>query len=54
MVCIAMCGPGAMQVQERVVEAFEATGIPVPTIYEGGPETQLEIARVADGAWASP
>jgi len=54
MVCVAMRGPGAMKVQERVVQAFEATGIPVPAIYEGGPEPTLEIARVANGVWASP
>lgn len=54
MVCIAMRGPSAMQVQERVVETFEATGIPVPSIYEGGPEPQLELARVANGRWATP
>jgi len=54
MVCIAMRGPSAIDVQERVVEAFEATGIPVPTIYEGGPEPQLVLARVVDGKWADP
>ena len=43
-----------MAVQERVVEVFEKTGIPVPAIYEGGPEPQLELARVADGTWSSP
>jgi hypothetical protein len=54
MVCIAMSGPSAIQVQERVVEAFEATGIPVAAIYEGGPEPQLELARVVGGRWAEP
>ena len=54
MVCIAMSGPSAIEVQEKMVETFEATGIPVPAIYEGGPEPQLEIARVVNGRWASP
>ena len=43
-----------MEVQEAIVETFEKTGIPVPSIYEGGPEPQLELARVADGVWTSP
>ena len=54
MVCIGMRGPSAIKVQEKVVEAFEATGIPVPTIYEGGPEPQLELAKVVNGKWATP
>jgi hypothetical protein len=54
MVCIGMSGPSAIKVQEKVVETFEATGIPVPTIYEGGPEPQIELAKVTNGKWASP
>jgi len=54
MVCIAMCGPSTVNVQEKIVEAFEATGIPITAIYEGGPEPQLEIAKVVDGKWTSP
>ena len=54
MVCIGMRGPGAMGLQERIVEAFEKTGIPVPAIYEGGPEPQLELARASGGRWSSP
>jgi hypothetical protein len=54
MVCIGMQGPGAMEIQERIVETFEKNGIPVPAIYEGGPEPQLELARVVDGVWSSP
>jgi len=54
MVCIAMRGPSAIRVQEKVVETFEATGIPVPTIYEGGPEPQLKLAIVTNGKWATP
>ena len=54
MVCIGMSGPSAIKVQEKLVETFEATGIPVPTIYEGGPEPQLELAKVTNGKWATP
>ncbi len=54
MVCIGMSGPAAVRVQEKLVETFETTGIPVPTIYEGGPEPQLELARVTNGRWATP
>jgi len=54
MVCIGMRGPSAITVQERIVETFEATGIPVPAIYEGGPEPQLELAKVKNGVWATP
>jgi len=54
MVCIGMTGPSAMAVQEKVVEVFEKTGIPVPAIYEGGPEPQIELARVVDCKWSSP
>jgi hypothetical protein len=54
MVCIGMKGPSAMAVQEKIVESFEASGIPVPSIYEGGPEPQQELARVTDGVWSTP
>jgi hypothetical protein len=54
MICVGMRGPGAMQVQEQIVEHFENTGIPVPAIYEGGPEPRLELARVKDGKWSTP
>jgi hypothetical protein len=54
MVCIGMTGPSAIEVQQRIVETFEATGIPVPTIYEGGPEPQLELAKVTNGKWTTP
>ena len=49
-----MSGPGARELQERLVETFEKTGIPVAAIYEGGPQPQLALARVADGVWSSP
>jgi hypothetical protein len=54
MVCIGMRGPSAMQVQEKIVETFETTGIPVPSIFEGGPEPQHELAKVENGRWSTP
>lgn len=54
MVCIGMRGPSAMQVQEKIVETFEATGIPVPSIFEGGPEPQQKFAMVRNGVWSTP
>lgn len=54
MICIGMRGPSAVKIQEKIVETFEATGIPVPAIYEGGPEPQIELARVSNGKWAAP
>ena len=54
MVCIGMRGPSAIKVQEKIVETFEATGIPVPAIYEGGPEPQVELAKVVNGKWSTP
>ena len=54
MVCIGMSGPSAIKVQEKVVETFEALGIPIPAIYEGGPEPQIELAKVTNGVWSTP
>ena len=54
MVCIAMRGPEAVKVQEKIVETFESTGIPVAAIYEGGPEPQVDLAKVVNGKWAGP
>jgi hypothetical protein len=54
MVCIGMSGPSAITVQEKIVEAFEATGIPIPSIFEGGPEPQHHLARVKNGRWSTP
>ena len=54
MVCIAMRGPSAITVQEKIVETLEATGIPVQAIYEGGPEPQINLAKVVNGKWAGP
>ena len=53
-VCIGIRGSAADQVQERLVEAFERFGIPVPKVYEGGPDVRETITRIRDGRWAVP
>lgn len=50
-VCIGMQGPAADEVQERLVEAFEARGVPILQVYEGGPEVREPMARAEDGKW---
>ena len=52
--CVAMCGPHADAVQQRLVETLESLDIPVLGVYEGGPEVQLAITRVRDGKWGEP
>jgi hypothetical protein len=52
--CVGIKGSAADQVQRAMVEAFEAFDIPVPAIYEGGPEERQVIAKVADGTWVGP
>ena len=52
--CVGMVGPGADQVQERLVETMESLNIPVLGVYEGGPEVRQKIARVRDGGWGQP
>jgi hypothetical protein len=51
--CIATCGPGAEELQRRLVESFERLGVTVLKLYEGGPEATDAIARVSEGKWAS-
>jgi len=52
-VCVGTCGPGADEVQERLVEAFEKQGVRILQIYEGGPEVRESFARVESGKWVS-
>lgn len=52
--CVGIRGGAADQVQQALVEAFEGFDIPVPAIYEGGPEERQSIARVSDGTWEGP
>lgn len=50
-VCVGTRGPGADQAQQRLVEQFEALGISVLAVYEGGPEQTSPLARVGEGRW---
>jgi len=50
-VCIAVRGPEAETIQERLIEGFEKAGITVLQIYEGGPEPTESVAKVSDGKW---
>jgi len=52
--CVGIRGPNADQVQQALVEAFESFDIPVPAVYEGGPEEREPIARAASGRWVGP
>ena len=52
--CVAMTGPCADQVQQRLVETMESLNIPVLGVYEGGPEMRLKIARVEGDTWGEP
>lgn len=51
--CIATSGPGADELQRRLVESFERLGVTVLKLYEGGPEVTDAIANVSEGKWAS-
>lgn len=51
--CVATRGPGADEVQVKLVEQFEALEIPVLAVYEGGPEQREEIARAKEGRWCA-
>ena len=53
-VCVGIRGGSAAEVQESLVSTFEKIGIPVPQIWEGGPEIRDRIAVARDGAWSSP
>ena len=50
-VCIAVRGPEAETIQERLVEGLEKAGIVVLQIYEGGPEPTVTIATASEGKW---
>lgn len=54
MVCVGIIGAAAAELQEALVASFEALGIPVPEIWEGGPEVRDRIAVARDGVWESP
>jgi len=52
--CVGIRGTAADEVQRSLVEAFEGYDIPIPKIYQGGPEVQQCIARAEDGCWVTP
>ncbi|MFC1611183.1 hypothetical protein ACFL6C_09500 [Myxococcota bacterium] len=49
--CVAMSGPCADEVQQRLVETLESLNIRVLGVYDGGPDIQIRIATVKDGKW---
>jgi hypothetical protein len=51
--CIATSGPGAEELQRRLVESLERLGVAVLKLYEGGPVVTDAIASVSDGKWAT-
>ena len=51
-VCIGIRGPGAEQVQLRLMEQLEQFEIPVRQAYEGGPEVRRELARASGERWS--
>jgi hypothetical protein len=53
-VCIGTSGPGADEVQLRLIEGFEHQAVRVLEVYEGGPEAVEEIATVRAGRWSAP
>ncbi len=50
-VCIVTQGPAADEVQGRLIEAFEAAGVLILQVYEGGPEVRERLARAEEGKW---
>jgi hypothetical protein len=53
-VCIGTRGPGADEVQLRILEAFEGQGVRILEVYEGGPDVGQAIATARDGRWSVP
>ena len=51
--CVAASGPGAEELQRRLVESLERLGVAVLKLYEGGPERTDAIAGVSEGKWVS-
>jgi hypothetical protein len=50
-VCVRTRGPGAGELQLRLVEAFERQGVPIRQVYEGGPDEVAVLATVRGGRW---
>lgn len=51
--CVVTHGPGAAELQRKMVESFERLGITVLKLYDGGPESTDAIAWVTGGKWVS-
>ena len=51
LVCVGIEGPGAAQVRLALVQSFEAVGIAVPGVFDGGPEATTPVATVGGGRW---
>ncbi len=52
--CLATSGPGAGEVQLRLIEAFEGFSIGVLQVFEGGPGVDTSVAIVRNGIWIQP
>lgn len=53
-VCVVTTGPGAGELQLRLVEAFERQGVDVVAVYEGGPAGGTPLATANAGRWVEP
>ena len=53
-VCVGIIGAASAELQEALVASFEELGVPVPEIWEGGPEVRDRIAVARDGVWTTP
>ncbi len=52
--CLATSGPGAGEVQLKMIEALESFSIRVLQVFEGGPDVISSIAIVRNGTWTQP
>jgi len=53
-ICLATTGPGAEDVQLRLIEAFERSSVRVLQVFEGGPGVDSRVAIVQNGTWTQP
>lgn len=52
--CVVTSGPGADEVQLRLIDAFERQRVRVVAVYEGGPADGAPVAVARGGGWAAP
>jgi hypothetical protein len=50
-VCIGTSGPGADDLQLRLLDGLERQGVVIVEVFEGGPEPKWPIARAGGGRW---